>query len=127
MILTSHPHERVQFHNEGAGRFRLEGDVGFGTVMHLLHESRHLFENELRVRLDFGGVERINSAGLALVIEWMREARHGGWALELINPPEELHAVARICDVEDLLESVMAQPAPTPGLFEPDEASPASR
>lgn len=118
MILAGHPAERVSLINEGAGRFRLEGDVGFGTVMHLLHESRHQFEHEERVRLDFGGVERINSAGLALVIEWMREARQGGWTLELVNPPEGLLAVARICDVEDLLQSVLAQSARTPGLFE---------
>ena len=122
MILTSHPGERVSLVNEGAGRFRLEGDVGFGTVMHLLHDSRHQFEHEERVRLDFGGVERINSAGLALVIEWMREARQGGWTIELINPPEELLAVARICDVEELLQSVLAQPARTPGLFETGES-----
>ena len=117
MILTGHPADRAHFHNEGAGRFRLEGEVGFGTVMHLLHESHGLFEHEKRVRLDLSGVERINSAGLALVIEWMREAHHGGWTLEISNPPEELLAVARICDVEHLLQDVLTQPSQTPSLF----------
>lgn len=117
MILTNHPAQRARFVNEGAGRFRLEGEVGFGTVMHLLHESHSLFEPEKRVRLDLAGVERINSAGLALVIEWMREAHRGGWTLEISNEPEELLAVARICDVEHLLQDVLTQPSHTPSLF----------
>jgi len=117
MILTNHPAERARFVHEGAGRFRLEGEVAFGTVMHLLHESRHQFEHEQRVRLDFAGVERINSAGLALVIEWMREAQRDGWTLEINNPPQELLAVARICDVEDILQSVLVSSPRTPGLF----------
>lgn len=106
MILTNNPAERARLSGEGAGRFQLEGEVGFGTVMHLLNESRALFEHEERVRLDFSGVERINSAGLALVIEWLRESRHESRTLEINNPPEELLAMARICDVEDLLRPV---------------------
>ena len=117
MILTNYPAERAGFVHEGAGRFRLEGEVGFGTVMHLLHESRHQFEHEQHVRLDFAGVERINSAGLALVIEWMREAQRDGWTLEIDNPPQELLAVARICDVEDILRSVLGPTSRTPSLF----------
>lgn len=97
---------------EGAGRFQLEGEVGFGTVMHLLIESRALFEGEERVRLDFSGVERINSAGLALVIEWLRVAQHESKKLEISNPPAELLAMARICDVENLLQPVLAHSAP---------------
>ncbi len=107
MMATDRPANRARFVNEGAGRFRLEGEVGFGTVMDLLHESHTLFEHEERVHLDFSGVERINSAGLALTIEWMREARHTSRTLQINNPPAELLAMARICDVEDLLQSVL--------------------
>lgn len=124
MILTNHPAERARFVNEGAGRFRLEGEVGFGTVMYLLHESHHQFEHEQRVRLDLASVERINSAGLALVIEWMREAQRDGWTLEINNPPKELLAVARICDVEDILQSVLgAASSQTPSLFESEDSA----
>lgn len=96
---------------EGAGRYRLEGEVGFATVMHLLHESRASFEHEPNIRLDFSGVETIDSAGLALVIEWIREAKHQGHSLEIRNPPQRLLALARISDVERLLEPIMAAPA----------------
>lgn len=120
MILTNHPAERARLSGEGAGRFRLEGEVGFGTAMHLLHESRALFEHEERVRLDFSGVERINSAGLALVIEWLREARHESRTLEISNPPAGLMAMARICDVEGLIQSILARQHVGPARQAPD-------
>ncbi|MGA7965019.1 MAG: STAS domain-containing protein [Gammaproteobacteria bacterium] len=108
MILTNHSSERARLSSEGAGRFRLEGEVNFDTVMHLLHASHDLFEVEERVRLDFSGVERINSAGLALVIEWLREVRRESRTLEISNPPEGLMAMARICDVEDLIQKLLS-------------------
>ena len=107
MILVERPQERVRLVGEGAGRFRVEGEVVFGTVMHLLKESRELFKGEERVRLDLAGVERINSAGLALVIEWLREAHHDARTVEISNPPEGLLAMARICEAEDLLQPVL--------------------
>ncbi|MGA7964442.1 MAG: STAS domain-containing protein [Gammaproteobacteria bacterium] len=103
------PSSRVRLSSEGAGRFRLEGEVDFDTAMHLLHESRAMFKHEERVYLDFSGVDRINSAGLALVIEWLREARRESRTLEICNPPEGLMAMARICDVEDLIQTLLAQ------------------
>jgi phospholipid transport system transporter-binding protein len=105
--LAHHGSPQARLVGEGAGRFRLEGDVGFDTVMHLLHDSRPQFEHEPHVRLDFSGVENIDSAGLALVIEWMREAQQKRHNLEIRNPPERLLALARISDVERLLKPLI--------------------
>ncbi len=106
--MTHHGSPQARLVGEGAGRFRLEGEVGFATVMHLLHESRPQFEHEPYVRLDFSGVESIDSAGLALVIEWMREVQHKGHSLEISHPPQRLLALARISDVERLLKPLIA-------------------
>jgi len=97
------PEQRARLVSEGAGRFRLEGEVGFMTVMQLLEESRRLFAGEGRVRLDLSGVDRINSAGLSLVIEWLREAQRDGREIRISKPPSALMAIARICEVEDIL------------------------
>lgn len=106
--LAHHGSPYARLVGEGAGRFSLEGEVGFGTVMQLLHDSRPQFEHEPHVRLDFSGVEKIDSAGLALVIEWMRDAQQSGHNLEIRNPPQRLLALARISDVERLLEPLIA-------------------
>lgn len=118
MIHLAHHEAHAQLRGEGAGRFRLEGDVSFSTVMHLLHESRSKFEHEPNIRLDLSGVEHIDSAGLALVIEWMREARQREQALEIKSAPERLVALARICDVIRLLQPVLGGEGDTPGKHE---------
>jgi len=105
--LGHHDSAYARLVGEGAGRYRLEGEVSFATVMHLLHESRSGFEHEPHIRLDFSGVESIDSAGLALVIEWIREAKQHGSSLELHNAPQRLLALARISDVERLLQPLM--------------------
>lgn len=106
MIINRSP-ANAHIASEGAGRFRIEGDIGFYSVMHLLQEGRELFKHEERVRLDFSGVEKINSSGLALIIEWMKDASRESRALEISNLPFEFLAMTHICNVDDLIESVL--------------------
>ena len=120
MNLLNHNGFRAHLRGEGAGRFRLEGEVTFSTVMHLLHESRSLFENESIVRLDMSAVDKFDSAGLALAVEWLREFAQGGRKLEIRNPPERLLALARISDVERLLKPlIVADTMATPNTGAP--------
>lgn len=75
--------------------------------MRVLQEGRELFKHEERVRLDFSGVQKIDSSGLALIIEWMKDARRESRVLEISNLPFGFLAMARICNVNDLIESVL--------------------
>lgn len=92
----------------GEGRFRLTGELGFGTVMTLLEESEEAFAGKPEVTLDLVGVTRVNSAGLALVIEWLRRAGYEKRKLVLEHVPEDLLAIARICEVESFIKPVLA-------------------
>lgn len=96
---------------DGGGRFHVEGDVIFATVMHLLAESHELFADERRIEIDLGQVGRINTAGLALVIEWIRRSRQEGRSFLIRRPPETLAALARICEAEDIIASSLADSA----------------
>ncbi len=53
--------------------------------------------------LDLGGVARVDSAGLACVLAVMAAARRNGGSLRVVHPPEDLLALARVCEVESLL------------------------
>ena len=107
MNFLNHHGSRVHLLGEGAGRFRLEGEVSFATVMQLLHDSRALFDNEPIVRLDMSAVDKFDSAGLALAFEWLREFTQSGRKLEIRNPPERFLALAQISDVERLLRPLI--------------------
>jgi phospholipid transport system transporter-binding protein len=102
---------------DGEGRFYVEGDVIFVTVMRLLAESHALFADEQRIEVDLGRVGRINTAGLALIIEWLRRSRQEGRTFLIRRPPAALTALARICEAEEIISSSLAEdvaPAATP-------------
>ena len=55
------------------------------------------------IEVDLSGVGRVDSGGLALLIDWLAWARSSQRALKYIAPPATLLALARLSDVEPLL------------------------
>jgi phospholipid transport system transporter-binding protein len=92
----------------GSGRFELSGDVGFADAARLLAEGDTAFAGLERVEVDLARVARVDSAGLALLLEWSLSARDAGRALCYQNIPPAVASLAGISEVEELL-------APSPG------------
>jgi len=87
----------------GRGRIAVEGVLDFDSVVPLLAQSRsHLGENK-HLEVDLRGVRRANSAGLALLLEWVDLAHRQGVSLRLRNPPESLMRLAAVTNVAELL------------------------
>ena len=53
--------------------------------------------------IDLAGVTASDSSGLALLIEWLSVAKAAGRALRYDNIPSQLHQLARLSEVEELL------------------------
>jgi len=87
----------------GDGAWRIEGVLDFDSVPRLFARTRDLLGSR-SVTLDLSGVERANSAGVALLLEWRREARARGVSMSLSGLPETVLGVARLSGVEDVLE-----------------------
>lgn len=102
------------FESLGDGRYQVSGKLDFDTVPDVWRESRAAFNEEAAPVIDLGHVTQVDSAALALVIEWLRWARGHGKRLDLVNIPEALRALARISEVENLLDS-QASSAANPG------------
>jgi phospholipid transport system transporter-binding protein len=94
---------RAQLEPLGDGRFRVSGVLDAGTVGELLKQSREPFASARQLEVDLGGVTEADSAGLALLIEWVRIARKAGRPIRFENAPRQISALARISDVEGLL------------------------
>jgi phospholipid transport system transporter-binding protein len=92
----------------GAGRFRVSGVLNAVTVVNLLKESRERFAGVTRMELDLGAVAESDSAGLALLLEWLRLARHANQQILYTNVPAQISALARISEVDDLLTAAGA-------------------
>ncbi len=87
------------------GRYQVCGDLTFGTVLGLLDSGTEMLDGagEGPIEVDLGEVGHADSAGLALLIEWMRAARQGGRELSYRNIPTQLMAIARVSDLEEIL------------------------
>lgn len=86
-----------------AGRSALFGPLTFDTVPQLFQQGRQLFNDGAAVVLDLAGVERSDSAGLALLVGWMRLARQQKGSITFGNVPAQLVGLARVGGVEALL------------------------
>lgn len=98
---TSKSYELV---DRGEGRFALSGTMGFKTADQILRDSEFLFEEHTRIEVDLDGVTETDSAGLALLLEWITWANHTVREIRFLNTPEKVTAIARTTEVEDLLK-----------------------
>ncbi len=92
-----------QLIDKGQGRFQLEGDMSFSTAQDLLESSEALFEDYTEIEVDLSQVARTDSAGLALMLEWINWANHSVREIRFENIPDKIRNIARATEVEDLL------------------------
>jgi phospholipid transport system transporter-binding protein len=83
-------------------RLALSGPVTLANVAEVLEEGRrHLHDGVDTV--DLAGVTEMDSALLAMLLAWMRDAGGRNGALKLANQPEALRTIARLYGVDALL------------------------
>lgn len=99
------PASNFKFDDLGRGRFAVSGDCDFNTVSDILEQSKDLFARYDVLEVDLGGITQADSAGLALLLEWVNWAKHYVREISFKNMPEQVIAIARICEVEDLLKA----------------------
>lgn len=85
------------------GRFRLSGALTFETVPELLDRSRKLLPFERALEIDLTGVDRIDSAGLALLIEWLRLAAAHGQTIAFRQAPAQMRDLVRVSGLDGVL------------------------
>ena len=95
--------DTVAFEPVARGHFRVSGRLGFETAAEALEASRGLFSEHPQLVMDLGGVTGTDSAGLALLVEWIACAKRAGCKLTFRHIPEQALALARISEVDKLL------------------------
>jgi phospholipid transport system transporter-binding protein len=84
-------------------RLVVEGELDFTTVIGLLADTQPLLDAGADVRIDLQGITRSDSAGLALLIEWMRTAQRLGKAIQFLNIPSQMLDIARVSSLDQVL------------------------
>ena len=85
------------------GTVRISGRLELDTVPALAVQGSTLFSGRTAVTIDLAAVERSESAGLALLLEWQRTALAAGCAVTYRNVPASLRSIATACGVDAVL------------------------
>ncbi|MEJ0087709.1 MAG: STAS domain-containing protein [Pseudomonadota bacterium] len=99
------PRSSVAVSEQGAGRIVVTGELTFATA----RDARQLAVKVLEgsgaraIVIDCKGVTRADSAGLAVLLDWLAWGRRKSRAVSFENLPEALVAIARISEVDGLL------------------------
>lgn len=57
-------------------------------------------------QFDLAGVRQVDSAGIAVILGWMRAARQTGRTMTVANAPVALRSIAQLYGVEEILPLV---------------------
>lgn len=87
----------------GDGHFALAGEVTFDTAEKILRVCERPFEKHTRLEIDLSGVTHSDSAGLALLLEWVTWANHTVREIRFSGMPERIQAIAKTTEVDGLL------------------------
>jgi len=93
----------ASFEMSDGDRARVTGSLHFTTVSALLAAGVAAINSGRAAVIDLAGVTASDSAGLALLIEWLSVAKSAGRTLRFENIPSQLQQLARLSEVEELL------------------------
>lgn len=101
--MTSELGDSVYIKDLGRGRFSIQSDLTFDTATTILAESKALFAPHDHIDIDMINVRRADSAGLALLLEWLSWAQSVDREISYQNLPPQILAIAEISEVAGLL------------------------
>ena len=93
----------AEFELTADNRLQVSGELSFKNVPELVLMSQKYFENSDGLDVDLADVNRADSAGVALLIEWQRLAQKQKKSINFFNIPSQMMAIARLCGVDELL------------------------
>jgi phospholipid transport system transporter-binding protein len=86
------------------GDYLLAGALDFASVPSVLDRATEIFVNgATSISIDLSGVTRADSAGLALLVEWMRIAHRHHRNIVFRNIPAQMRAIAKVSGLERIL------------------------
>lgn len=86
-----------------SGVFSIRGELTFDTVSTLLDQSKKLFAGQTMTTVDLAQVTHANSAGLALLLEWLSQSKTSGTKIQFKHIPDALASIADLYNVSGLL------------------------
>ncbi|MBD3619828.1 MAG: STAS domain-containing protein [Chromatiales bacterium] len=84
------------------GRYRLIGSLTVESVPALLAASTGML-GAGQAEIDCAGIEHADSAAVALMLEWLRQAEAAGGQVVFRDMPERLRAIVALSDLDEVI------------------------
>lgn len=81
----------------------LSGELSFATVSKVLEQATQMFEPIADLDINLAEVSRSDSAGLALLVHWIRQANKTNKKIVFHNIPAQMLAIADASGLDELL------------------------
>jgi len=88
----------------GNGKFAISGQMTFTTAGDILRASEAPFEEHSLIEVDLSEISVTDSAGLALLLEWITWANHTVREIRFTGVPKIITSIAKVTEVEHLLK-----------------------
>ena len=92
----------MQLQSDNGGKVSVSGDLTLDSVESVFKDSGGVITPATRT-IDLANVARVDSAGLALLLEWQATARRAGPGMDFTNAPEDLIRLAALSEASSLL------------------------
>jgi phospholipid transport system transporter-binding protein len=96
----------VELKEISSGRFAAHGPFTFTTARRARETGLTVLRavSSGQIEIDCSGITSSDSAGMAVLLDWLGAAKHSGRSLHYTSLPEQVQELARITDVLELLE-----------------------
>ena len=103
--MADREHVNIEISEPAPGRIVVKGELTFATARDARQVGTLVLEGSRAPELiiDCAGVARADSAGLAVLLDWLAWARRKSRAIKFENLPASLVAIAKISEVDGLL------------------------
>ena len=100
------PHQVNKFSltDLGGGAFELRGRLDLSNVSSALFAGQRYFDHHDTITIDIAQADCASTIGIALLLEWSTWSSTNGKRLSYKNVPISFIGLARLNDVEDLLQ-----------------------
>jgi len=96
----------MQLNKQKNGEIEVSGQLGFPEVSRVLKSSATFFNGQGDLVFDLGAVEKTDSAGLALLVEWVSMANKSAQNISFQRVPKQMLDIARVSGLDEILPLV---------------------
>ena len=83
--------------------YQVSGELTLDTARAVMQDTETLFSAAEPIAIDLSGVTRADSAALALVVTWMRQANQANKRIHFQHVPNQMLAIAKASGLDEIL------------------------